>query len=435
MRRSVFLSLAALAFMTPAVATFGSLSAADDIIREGTGDHRAQLNRMELSPFPADAWAKLSNWTNGSFAPAALSGKVVLIVNWTDYIPASKRAIALAKRLSDKYGKEGLVVVAAHGVQEWSKATKPVAAEGNTLLVAHDDKGDFRKSLLANHDPSFYLIDRAGQLRFADVATDSVEPGISMLLKETADAAASVKGGLAADAAKKDAELRRTASINDQADLRSVPAVEFEMPKPDVYKSIAWPVRTSGDNNQPVAEVTVPKLDGNPGLISTQKLPTKGKAFVLYFWHPDARLTYDRAFSKMDLLQRQHARDLVVVGVVSNITDGNTGAVRQENVDEKAFAARVKQFIATRTVDHSILMDPSNQYFSAASGGTGQNWQGSGRAPFPYAAVVSSDNVIRWAGWLETDQFNAAVNNVLSLDPAIKARRAAEDALLRSKNK
>src|SRR5437899_5198040 len=90
------------------------------IVREGEGQHRRDCDKMELKPFPADAWSKLSEWTNGpALTPGAASGKVVLIVTWADWYQPSVRALGLAKRLSEKYAKDGLIVVAAHDAQGW----------------------------------------------------------------------------------------------------------------------------------------------------------------------------------------------------------------------------------------------------------------------------------------------------------------------------
>src|SRR3954470_18617576 len=77
------IGLSAIAGATPAFAQ-------PDIIREGEGARRRELDKMELKPFPAEAWSKLSDWTNGpALTPGVTSGKVVLIVTWADWYPAS----------------------------------------------------------------------------------------------------------------------------------------------------------------------------------------------------------------------------------------------------------------------------------------------------------------------------------------------------------
>lgn len=76
-----------------------------DVIREGSGPQRAALDKMELQPFPSDAWSKLSNWTNGdAITPARIDGKPVLIFTWAAWHPSARRAVQLAQKMADKYG-------------------------------------------------------------------------------------------------------------------------------------------------------------------------------------------------------------------------------------------------------------------------------------------------------------------------------------------
>lgn len=404
---------------------------ADDVVRVGTGDHRRQLDKLELAPFPADAWAKLSAWTNGTFAPGAISGKPVLIVTWLDYTPAGKRAVGLAKRMADKFAGDGLVVIAVHGEQEWDKAAKPTAGPGATLLVAHDAKGEFRAAVSADHDPAFFVVDRSGQMRFADVASESVEAAVTIVAKESPEQAGGVKGRLAADAAQRDADLRRSNAINQGADLRAIPEVDFEVPKPDAYKGLKWPTMPKEDNNsgrEPQGEIAFPKLD-SPAWLNGKKPNPKGRASVVYFWSPTSRATYENAMPRMDLLQRQHARDLNVIGVMTFITENNSGARNPD--DEKVFVESLRKFAVSRNVDHFIMPDAGGSVMTTALNGRQYTWQGTTRPPLPLVAVVSSDGVMRWSGWLETDAFMAAVDQVVAVDPGIRARRAAEDAYLR----
>ncbi len=50
-----------------------------------------------------------------------------------------------------------------------------------------------------------------------------------------------------------------------------------------------------------------------------RKPKTKGRAIIAYFWNPDFPESY-RPMDRMDLLQTQNRRDLVVVGVLSPLS-------------------------------------------------------------------------------------------------------------------
>lgn len=409
---------------------------ADDFKREGEGNRRAALDKMELKPFPAGAWSKLADWTNGAMpAPSDLNGKVVLICLWADWYAPSKRAMAQAVRLSEKFGKDGLVVIAPHNPQGWKDAKKPAAPKDGLFLLANDPQGEFRKALIADQDPNFYVIDRAGQLRFADLDKASVEPAVEMLIKEKADEAAAINSTMAAQAAKKDAEARRTSTINQDVSLTEIPEQSFTQPGAEAFKSVKWPKMPKGENEQssstpgqepPAIGMTLPEtgwLGGKPN--------TKGRAAVLYFWNPEVRETYTQMdiMNKMDLLKTQRSRDLVVAGVVCKIAV-QSGEREKFESDPKKLLEKVTTFVTTRNLKQSILIDPASVLFNASLRGKGDS-----SAPLPWVAIVSSDGILRWSGWRGEPSFEAALEQVLRVDPGVQARRAAEDEYLKANNK
>ncbi len=394
----------------------------DDFKREGEGARRSALDKMELKPFPAEAWAQLTDWTNGAApTPGDLNGKVILICTWADWYAPCKRAMNQATKLAEKYGKDGLVVIAPHNATGWAEAKKPAAPKDSVFLLANDPKGEFRKAINADQDPNFYVIDRAGQMRFADLDKSAVEGAVESLLKEKAEDAASINTKLATDAAKKEAESRRTASINQGASLVDLPEISFPEPSADRYKNAAWPRMPKLENEPAPADPNSPPppiqmLLPETGWIGP-KPQLKGRARLVYFWHPDARLT-TQIMPRMDTLKMQRSRDLVVVGAASKIAD-NTGENKLE-LDPKKLEARVREFTSARNLKHSIIVDPSGQLFD-----TSRRSQ-TGEFPIPWVAIVSSDGVMRWSGPMGAPSFEAALDKVLGVDPGIQARRAAE---------
>lgn len=405
------------------------------IVREGEGPNRSKLTARELKAFDGAAWSKLSDWKNGALTPAVTDGKPVLVLTWSDYIPTSKRAVALARKMSEKYGARGLVVVAAHHAQEWDKAAKPEAPKDATFLLAHDAKGEFRAALGADNDPDFFVIDRAGQLRYADIATESVEAAVEKVVSESKEGAGGVVTKLAADAAVRAAEMRRTDALRTQVDLTALPEVPFEDPTPEVYKETKWPPQPKDpqaqQNPQPGAadappeeiKVVVPETGWFP-----EKPETKGRAVLMYFWHPDARVTF-RDIDRMDLLQRQHSRDLVVVGVLAPLTDGQGTALKIET-DPQKLQKKLDDFRSARKVGHPILVDTAGTLFEMSKKNYPDVSQG---IPVPWVILVGSDNTARWWGWFPDAKGQAAFDKVLANDPGIKARRAAEDEYIRAK--
>jgi thiol-disulfide isomerase/thioredoxin len=399
------------------------------IVREGEGQHRQKCDQMELKPFPAEAWSKLSEWTNGAaLTPGAMSGKVVLIVTWADWYQPSVRALNLAKRLSEKFAKDGLIVVAAHDAQGWKEAKKPAAENDATFLIALDAKGEFRKAIIQDQDPDFFVIDRAGQMRYSDITTESVEPAVEFLVKEKTNEASGINAKIAADAAAKDLEKRRTDALRQGVDLTSLPEVPFTMPQPEAYKDIKWPKMPRDPNAQPED----PKNPDPPIVMNLpdvgfypKKPETNGRAVLMYFWNPDVRESF-LIMPAMDQLQKMYQRDLVVIGVVSPIKSGNNQEVKLDGDVEK-IQKKLEEFTRTYNLGHTQLIDLNGTLLNTA---TNRNQN---TILIPWGAIMSSDNVLRWGGWLSLPQAGGAFDRVLAADPGIKARKKAEEEYIRTK--
>jgi len=426
MRASALLIAAAVA--APALAQ-------PTILREGEGARRAQLNALEIKPFSIGTFDKLSDWTNGS-APTSgvLDGKVVLILCWNDWYPTASKSMNVAKRMAEKY-KGDVVVIAAHDKQGWSEAKKAKSeVEGATLLLAHDANNAFRTALQADQDPDFYVIDRAGQLRYADIQTESVDAALAQLVGESKDKAGGLSGELSAKAKQEEADRRRSEAIRSKVSMIDIPEVPFQMPLPDAYdkKKVKWPPMPRDPNAQPED----PKNPDPPIVVALPDVgffPTKpnlkGRAVLLYFWHPDFPLSYS-LFEPMNVYQRQHKRDLVVIGVMSPITiqGGSENREYKLDADPKTLKEKIEKIMGQQNINHTMILDTDGAIFDLVKNKQNQ-------IILPWAAVVSTDNTLRFGGFMGLTTFRGSLDRVLEVDPGIKARRAAEEEFLRSKPK
>lgn len=421
------------------VACVGGVAAArepgDGIVREGEGARRTTLNGRELKPFDQGAWKLLSDWTNGAaMSEGASAGRPVLIATWTDYIPASKRAMALAVKLAEAKAADGLIVVCVHGKDEWASATKPTPPKAGTLLVAHDAKGEFRSAVLSDADPDFYVIDRAGQLRYADIATESVEAAVDRVCKETKDEAAKLNGVIAASAKAAETELKKAEALRSGVDLTSVPELPFPAPSDGAFKGARWPdlpkdpqQQFQGQNGEekPTAQkATLPDTGWFPS-----KPTTNGRVTLMYFWHPDVPLSF-RDINRFDLLQKQFPRDLVVVGVVSPLQGTDSASGKASDMDPEKLQKKLQDFRSTRPLGHSILVDPQGALFTVSKTYYPSFQQG---VPAPWVAIVSSDGMMRWWGWMGFPAYQAALDRCLQEDPGVQARRKVEDEYIKSR--
>ncbi len=417
------------------LAVAGHALAQNSVVREGTGDRRTQLDKMELKPFPVDAFSKLSDWKNGrELSKGDIDGNVVLILTYADWYPQAKRAFSLAKKLSEQHAGKGLIVVAAHHAEGWDGAPRPEAGKDAKFLLAHDASNAFRSQLMVDQDPDFYLIDRAGQLRFADVTTESIESAVTQLLAEKADTAAGLTDRLAAEKARRDAEARRSEALRGQVDLTNLPDIPFEKPTKEEYEAVKWPPlpRSENQNTYGVVEEIVPPTIsfGEDGWYPA-KPNLEGKLILMYFWHPVIRNTFFEIMPAADVLQRQYGRDIVVVGVLTPFDQVNNLELTEEQKDPEKLKTKMEEFARPRNLDHVLYLDGSGALLDAALSTS----ESRGEIIIPFLALASSDMTLRW--WPAGDSISPAraLRDILDIDPGIKARRAAEQEYIRNRNK
>lgn len=425
-RRCPTLMLAAtLAFAGQAVAQQNA-----EILREATGDRAATLVEMELQPFDPMLWSMLDSWTNGDpLDAAATEGKVVLIATWAAWNPASTRVIPMLQSLKTKHEDDGLLIVAVHHTQGWDKAGQTLTQRRADLLTAHDTTGEFRDALHADQDPDFYVIDRAGQLRFADIRTESVQEAVKQLLAEDVSEASSLSDRLATEAAKADAALRKPRAITSGLDTRSLPEVPFLPPPPQSYTLVDWPKPPEDDNNRNRNNNDGPRGMALPenGWISGAKPRTDGRAVVLYTWRLDDTRSAEIA-RQMERLQSQLGRDVVIAGVCVGVQSDERNSRDQPQIDPAVFVSRIEQFRAYHGLTHPMISDLGGNLTVGNDNRRNADEDYTG-------AVVSSDSIVRWEGAVSNPAFRAALDRVIDIDPGVQARRAAEQAYIRARGK
>src|SRR5690606_31481296 len=149
------------------------------------------------------------------------------------------------------------------------------------------------QALKVDQDPDFYIIDRAGRLRFADVHTNSVSDAVAEVVTETRDAAADLPDILAAQRAAEEAARRRTGGINPEANLSDLPDFDPQVGA-EMYEAARWPERWKEFEEERLqrrgrfGEADVTTLAIPPDIEQFgQPLRTGGRAIVAYLWFPD----------------------------------------------------------------------------------------------------------------------------------------------------
>ncbi len=382
------------------------------ITREGSGEHRAALDAVELTPFDVSLFAQLDDWKNGSRLTAEdLDGKVLAIVFWNNDNATSVRAmVPTLKRLDMSYARDGLVTLGVHGPDGWTDAVQRIDSGLISTLSAHDAEGAFAASLGADDEPDVFLVDRAGQLRFADIDHRQLPTAVRGLMRETKDEALGAGERREVAAKKAEAEAKADAEREAKRAARNAtPDKEEKLPpKPEseAYASVQWPKFTAAKSlsAKDVQGKPLPVPFGTKEKWLSPKLPTDSRVIVLDFWATWCGPCI-RASPKLDSLQKKYMNDVRVIGVA-----GQSRGSRYPE-DEQA----IRAYMQKNKVAYSHVIDPTQSVY--------RSLQVRG---IPHVVVLSTDGVVRWQGNPLAGEFTRVVEQVIANDPWAKARRDME---------
>lgn len=354
------------------IAVAGIVAAGPRVEREGDAAHREAIKEIETKPFAAELFAGLDKWTHeNTIDSESIEGNVVLVGFVSAGHSQSMVSLASLSRYHRKYADKGLVVLAVHPELGWEAFEEKVAAGRVRVPAARDAGGLLATGLLTDGYPDLYLIDRAGQLRYADFENRSLKGAVAQLLKETPEEAIV------------NAELQsQGVEIADaKSEVKEIPTA--------MYANANWPGTNSGKlNAKNYQGKQLPVELGTEKWITDEK-ELEGKVIVLDFWATWCG-PCKRASPMLDGLQKQFEGKLEVL------------AIGGQSEDER----KVRQYAIQHKVAYSHLFDKKQSIYRKLE-----------VRAIPHTVLMSTDGVIRWQGNPLSPAFKEAVLQVIKVDP------------------
>ncbi|MCC5822165.1 MAG: TlpA family protein disulfide reductase [Phycisphaerales bacterium] len=358
------------------------------VARQGDAEHRAKLAEIEAKPFALDTLAALTEWVGGDAVTGEQinAGGVIAFAFIDVQNSTSMVMLNTLTRMARVQGEQGLSVFAVHPAESWEEIKR--LAEDNRLRipVALDAEGAFRKAMGADGTPDLYLIDRAGQLRFADIESRALPVAVNMLLREdAAEAVANAALEAASPAvASTEAEPSERPGRTQRPERRTVTEAD--------YRSAEWPAHNTGRlSGKNVQGSPLPVPMGRETWI-TPRQDLSGRVIVLDFWATWCGPCI-RVMPALDQFQKEHPEQLAILGVAGQGEDLGT----------------VRQWLNRNPHSYGQLFDPQQRVYRSLE-----------IRGIPHVAVLSTDGVVRWQGHPGSPEFRKAVEQVLKVDPGLR---------------
>ncbi len=375
----------------------GAGALAAPVEREGRGERREALNAAEANPFDTSLLAFLRDWRNSDGITADdIDSGVVVLVTLDVAQPGSMIVAPMIKRLEQKYADQGLTVFGVHRDAGWDKFQQHIDSGMIPFPVARDSYDRLRKAIQADNDPDIYLIDRAGQLRYADIANASVKDAVAELIDETAEHArgeaqrrTTTEGRIAAGLER--GQRQGASEAGDETRNRGIPIPAA------MYRKADWPEHNGRLSASDFQGKAMPAPLGSEKWL-TDKVSTQGKVIILDFWATWCGPCI-RAGPTLDKLQKTNRDELAILAISGS---GENAGV-------------VKKYLRKKQHSYSYLHD-DKQTLNNAFGVRG----------IPHTVVISTDGVVRWQGNPLNRDFTKIVKQIIKQDPVVQARKRGQ---------
>ena len=338
-------------------------------------DPSAEWDAMEGRPAPS--LASLTHWlSTRSLSWEDMRGHVVLVDLWGTWCPPCVSAVPHLVELSKKHEQDGLLVLGVHSKKGVARLETFVEKKALPYVIAADSENTFKRAMHVKAWPTYYIVDRDGNMRIAGVAKGSDSEGRRWLDRALEAILAEPWEG----------ERTQVRIQPPQPEPEGEPAAQAQpqRSKPESGPRLGpdgWPARP--------AKKLYAKHDfrGRPAPTFvveswlTKEPDLQGKVLLLDFWATWCGPCV-AGMPHMQALHERFGADLVVVGLSDQ-------APEAQDPGDKPWGPVVADFLAQR---------PKITYAQALDG-QARLKRALGVEGIPHVMIVSSDGIVRWQGF------------------------------------
>lgn len=342
---------------------------------------RAALDALERAPLPPGAIASLEDWTHKGVLEHT-EGRVVVLAYVSTGDPKAWMTISKLQRVARNH--PDAVVAAIHPSRGWEGVWDKAISGEITIPLARDAGDAFRAALYADDASDLYVIDRAGNLRYADLESRALQGALELLSGETPE--------LAVRNAKIEAEGGTARPASDRVDPGTHAQGRDPIP-PAMYRRAQWPPYMpkqyiSAEHDFQGRELPFEVGEHEQWIMNRRELD--GKVLLIDFWATWCGPCKKAAPTLMKL-QDKHEGKLEVVGIGGSES-------KQDFVN----------YLKNHRYNYAQMFD-ARKTLSGAIGVRG----------IPHVLVVSTDGVVRFQGNPLFDEFEDYVDRIVAADPMV----------------
>jgi hypothetical protein len=156
----------------------------DKFLRKGSRDARPKLDAMEGRLPPKLFCTRWYNLEAAEVELADLRGRVVIVDFCSTASGNDANQINVVKELLEKHHEAGLEIVSVHTTKDAESAEMYTGEFLISWPLGLDDSDKSKEAWHVDRYPAYYLIDRTGQLRIADIYPKQLEEAVKMLLEQ-----------------------------------------------------------------------------------------------------------------------------------------------------------------------------------------------------------------------------------------------------------